>query len=165
MISIRIEAGKRIARFYRGRGAAVNIKRPYSVPEHSTSADAALVLIRVVAGLAFTIHGWGKIQNPFSWMGPEGFAPGIFQALAAISEFAGGLAWILGILTPLASFGIASTMAVAFSFHAFMRGDPFVSMTGGPAFELAALCFSLAVLLLVGGPGRFSLDRKLFGPR
>jgi putative oxidoreductase len=143
----------------------MNIKRFYTVSGHSTFVDVALLLIRVVAGLAFTMHGWGKIQNPFGWMGPDGFAPGIFQALAAVSEFGGGLAWILGLLTPLASFGIVSTMAVAFSFHAFMRGDPFVSMTGGPAFELAALYFSIALLLIATGPGRFSLDRELFGPR
>jgi putative oxidoreductase len=143
----------------------MDIKRFWRASVYSTFADVALLLIRVVAGLAFTIHGWGKIQNPFSWMGPEGFVPGIFQALAAISEFGGGLAWILGLLTPLASFGIAFTMAVAFSFHAFMRGDPFVSMTGGPASELAALYFSIALLLFAMGPGRFSLDRKLFGPR
>ena len=142
----------------------MNIKRFYTVSGHSTFVDVALLMIRVVAGLAFTMHGWGKIQNPFGWMGPDGFAPGIFQALAAISEFGGGLAWILGLLTPLASFGIVSTMAVAFSFHAFMRGDPFVSMAGGPASELAALYFSIALLLIATGPGRFSLDRKLFGP-
>ncbi len=98
-------------------------------------------------------------------MGLEGFAPGIFQALAAISEFDGGLAWILGLVTPLASSGIASTMAVAFWFQAFVRGDPFVSITGGPASELAALYFSIALLLLAAGPGRLSLDRKLFGSR
>ena len=143
----------------------MSIKRFYTVSKHSTFADLALLLIRVVAGLAFTMHGWGKIQNPFGWMGPDGFAPGIFQALAAISEFGGGLAWILGLVTPLGSLGIAFTMAVAFSFHAFMRGDPFVSMTGGPSFELAALYFSIALLLLAAGPGRFSLDKKLFGPR
>ena len=143
----------------------MNIKRLFSVPEQSTLADLALLLIRVVAGFAFMLHGWGKIQNPFGWMGPDGFAPGIFQALAALSEFGGGLAWILGLLTPLASLGIACTMAVAFSFHAVVRGDPFVSMTGGPSFELAAVYFCIALLLIAMGPGRSSLDRKLFGPR
>lgn len=143
----------------------MNVKRFCAISGHSTFADVALLLIRVVAGLAFTMHGWGKIQTPFGWMGPDGFAPGIFQALAATSEFGGGLAWILGLLTPLASLGILSTMAVAFWFHAFMRGDPFVSMTGGPAFELAAVYFSIALLLLATGPGRLSLDRKLFGSR
>jgi putative oxidoreductase len=143
----------------------MKIRRFITVSRHSAFVDVRLLLIRVVAGLAFTIHGWGKIQNPFGWMGPDGFAPGIFQALAAIAEFGGGLAWILGLLTPLASLGILSTMAVAFSFHAFMRGDPFVSMTGGPSSELAALYFSIALLLFATGSGRFSLDRTLFGPR
>src|ERR1044071_3379761 len=61
-----------------------------------------LLLIRLVVGSAFMLHGWGKIQHPFSWMGPESPVPGFFQLLAAISEFGGGLAWILGLLTPLA---------------------------------------------------------------
>ena len=143
----------------------MSLKRFFSVPGHSTLADLALLLIRIVAGVAFTLHGWSKIQNPFGWMGPEGFAPGVFQALAAISEFGGGLAWILGLLTPLAGLGIACTMAVAFSTHAFLRGDPFVSPTGGPASEPAAVYFCVALLLITLGPGRFSLDRELFGPR
>ncbi len=144
----------------------MEIKRFFTVPAlHATSADAALLLLRSVAGLAFMFHGWRKIQNPFSWMGPDGFAPGIFQALAAISEFGGGLAWILGLLIPLASLGIACTMAVAFVVHAFMRGDPFVAMGGGPSYELAALFFCIALLLMAVGPGRFSLDRKIFGRR
>jgi putative oxidoreductase len=143
----------------------MNVKRFFTVSGHSTFVDMALLLIRVVAGLAFTMHGWGKIQSPFGWMGPEAVVPGVFQALAAISEFGGGLAWILGVLTRLASLGIACTMAVAFSFHTFVQGDPFVSMTGGPASELAAVYFCIALLLIAMGPGRFSLDRKLFGPR
>ena len=143
----------------------MSIKRVLSVPDHSTFTDLALVLIRVVAGFAFMLHGWGKIQNPFGWMGPDAFAPGVFQALAALAEFGGGLAWILGLLTPLASLGIASTMAVAFWTHAVLRGDPFVSMTGGPSYELAAVYFCIALLLIAMGPGRLSLDRKLFGSR
>lgn len=134
-------------------------------PLPSTFADGALLLLRVVAGLAFMLHGWGKIQNPFGWMGPDAFAPGILQALAALAEFGGGLAWIVGLLTPLAALGIAGTMAVAIIFHVFMQGDPFVAMGGGASYELAAIFFCLALLLLAMGPGRFSLDRKIFGSR
>ena len=50
-----------------------------------------LLIVRVVAGLAFMYHGWGKIQNPTGWMGENANIPGAFQALAAISEFGGGL--------------------------------------------------------------------------
>jgi putative oxidoreductase len=143
----------------------MSVKTVFAVPEYSTFTHAALLLTRIVAGLAFMMHGWSKIQNPFGWMGSQGFAPGLFQALAALSEFGGGLAWILGLLTPLASLGIASTMAVAFWSHAFMRGDPFVSMTGGPSYELAAVFFCIALLMMAIGPGRFSLDRSIFGRR
>jgi len=143
----------------------MSFKRVFAVAEHPTYAGLALLLIRLVAGVAFMTHGWSKIRNPLGWMGPEGFAPPIFQALAALSEFGGGLAWILGLVTPVASLGIASTMVVAFSFHTFMRGDPFVSKTGGPSSELAAVYFCIAVVLMAVGPGRLSLDRKFFGQR
>ncbi|MDX2438826.1 MAG: DoxX family protein [Acidobacteriota bacterium] len=142
----------------------MHLKKYLSVSSHSTFGDVALLLLRVVAGLAFMLHGWGKIQNPFGWMGPDAFAPGVFQALAAVSEFGGGLAWVLGLLTPLASLGIASTMAVAFYMHAVMRGDPFVA-SGGSSYELSVVYFCIAVLLIAMGPGRLSLDRTLFGPR
>ena len=142
----------------------MDFKKLFTVPTHSTFGDVALLLLRVVAGLAFMLHGWGKIQNPFGWMGPDAFAPGVFQALAAVSEFGGGLAWVLGILTPLASLGIASTMGVAFYMHAVMRGDPFVA-SGGSSYEVPVVYFCIAVLLIAMGPGRLSLDRTLFGPR
>lgn len=141
------------------------IKRLFMVRRHSAFADATLLLIRVVAGAAFAMHGWGKIQTPFSWMGPDAFAPGIFQALAAVSEFGGGIAWALGLLTPLASFGILCTMAVAAYMHAVMNGDPFVSSKGGPAYELAAVYLSIALLFIAMGPGRVSADRAIFGAR
>lgn len=141
------------------------VKSMLGIREHPVLADGALLLLRLSAGVAFMVHGWPKIQHPFSWMGPNGFAPPPFQGLAALSEFGGGLALILGLLIPLACFGIACTMAVAFSFMTFARGAPFVSLTGGPASELPAIYFCAAVLLLALGPGRFSLDRLLFGRR
>jgi len=143
----------------------MNIRDLFTMPKHSTFGDVALMLLRVVAGVAFMLHGWGKIQNPFGWMGPDAFAPGVFQALAAVAEFGGGLAWVIGLLTPLASLGIATTMAVAFYVHAVMRADPFVAKGGGSSYELAVVYFAVAVLLIALGPGRVSLDRALFGPR
>lgn len=129
----------------------------------SGSVSTGLLLLRIVAGLAFMFHGWGKIQNPTGWMGPNATIPGVLQALAAISEFGGGLAWILGALTPLASFGLACTMAFAAYTHAFVLKDPFVAPGPGKgAYELASVYFCIAVLLLLVGPGRFSLDNMLF---
>jgi putative oxidoreductase len=131
-------------------------------PRTSSRASLGLLVLRVVAGLAFMHHGYGKIQHPFSWMGADSGTPGFMQALAAVSEFCGGLAWILGLLTPLAAFGIACTMTVAVHFHALVRHDPFVSQTGGTSFEPAAGYLAVALLLLLAGPGRYSLDRLVF---
>lgn len=132
----------------------------------SARASAGLLPLRVVCGLAFMFHGWGKIQNPFGWMGPDAGTPAVLQALAALSEFGGGLAWILGLLTPLASFGIACTMAVAAHLHAVVMKDPFVPTGPGQgAYELALIFLCVAVLLILAGPGRFSLDRLIFGEK
>src|SRR5262245_458353 len=106
----------------------------------------ALLFIRIVVGSAFMQHGWGKIQTPFSWMGPDAPVPGILQSLAAVSEFGGGLALILGLLTPMASFGLICTMVTATLFHA-TKGDPFVAM-GGPSYELALVYLSVSLLML-----------------
>lgn len=133
------------------------------IPRQARSASFALLVLRVVAGLAFMLHGWSKIQNPFGWMGQEAGSPALLQGLAALSEFGGGLCWILGLLMPIASFGILSTMGVAVLFH-LSKGDPFVAHGAG-SYELALVYFSIALVLMFCGPGKFSLDRRLFGER
>lgn len=118
-----------------------------------------ILIVRLVVGLAFMMHGWMKIQNPFGWMGPDAPVPGIFQGLAALSEFGGGLAWILGLVTPLASLGMFFTMAVAASTH-MGRGDAFVGTP--PTYELALVYCVLSLFVMLNGPGKFSADYKIF---
>jgi putative oxidoreductase len=129
-------------------------------------ASLGILIVRVVAGVAFVLHGWGKIQNPMGWDdGKSGFAPALL-ALAALSEFGGGIAWILGFLTPLASFGIACTMGVATWLHAIKLGDPFVvTEPGKGSYEIAAVYLAISLLLLLAGPGKLSLDRLVFGEK
>jgi len=142
------------------------IKDVFKPAPLSARASTGLLILRLVVGLAFMFHGWGKIQHPFSWMGPEAGTPGIFQGLAALSEFGGGLAWILGLLTPLASLGIACTMAMAVRLHMFVLGDPFVpTKQGQGAYELAAVYLAVAIMLILVGPGRWSADRCVFGQK
>ena len=127
-----------------------------------TAPSIGLLALRLVAGAAFILHGWGKIQNPFGWMGPDSTTPGFLQCLAAVSEFGGGIAWILGLLNSLASLGMACTMAFAVHLHMIILGDPFVNPKGG-SYELALVYLAISILFILGGPGKFSLDNKLFG--
>ena len=140
--------------------------RVFQIQALPMRVSLALLPVRVAAGAAFMFHGWTKIQDPLNWM-PEGSeVPGILQALAAVSEFGGGLAWILGLLTPLASIGIASTMGVAVHMHAIVKQDPFVASSAEQgSFEPALVYFCLALLFFIAGPGRFSADQVAFGQR
>ncbi|MGE5698489.1 MAG: DoxX family protein [Deltaproteobacteria bacterium] len=135
----------------------------FAIRDLPVEVDLILLFIRLVVGYAFMLHGWGKIQNPLGWMGPTSSVPGIFQALAAISEFGGGMALISGFLTRLGAFGIACTMIGAVYMHSAVLGDPFVNLKGGRAYELAAVFLVIAVFFVISGPGRFSLDRMVFG--
>jgi putative oxidoreductase len=125
-------------------------------------ASLGLLGLRLVAGSAFVIHGWSKAQHPFSWMGAGSQMPALLQGLATLSEFGGGIAWILGLLVPLASFGIVCTMGVAVAKH-LQEGAVFVGK--GKTYELALLYGAIALLFALVGPGRFSLDARLARPR
>ncbi len=124
--------------------------------------DIVLLILRLVVGFAFTQYGLMKIQNPFGWMGPESTVPGVFQALAALSEFGGGIALILGFLTRLAALGIGFTMVVAIYFHMIVFGDPFINPTGGGSYGPAVTYLLFSILFFVAGAGRFSIDKYVF---
>lgn len=141
----------------------MTMKSFFKVHSYHTGPSLVLLAFRLVAGTAMMMHGWGKIQTPMSWMGPDSNVPGFLQFLAALSEFGGGLAWILGLCFAVASLGILATMLVAASMHIFIMHDPFVSSgPGGGSYELAALYFCLALLFFVFGPGNYSLDKLIF---
>lgn len=138
------------------------IRKMFSAPSHTPGFDIALLLVRLVAGAAFLWHGAVKIQNPFGWMGPNAFAPGPVQALAALAEFGGGLLLVFGFLTALGALGIASVMVVAIYMHAVVLKHPFIS-AGGPSWELAATYLALMIMVKLVGAGKFSVDHHWFG--
>lgn len=143
---------------------ASKLKKFLQPSAQTNSASLALLILRVVMGVAFMYHGWDKIQNPFSWMPPEAGVPGVLQFLAALSEFGGGLALILGLLAPIAMLGMTVTMIVATHMHAIVRQDPFVSK-GGASYELPLLYLALSLVFLFVGVGKFSADAKIFGQK
>lgn len=79
--------------------------------------------------------------------------PALFAWAGALAEFGGGLLAIVGLLTRPAAGLIAVTMAVAaFGAHAH---DPWTRK------EFALCYFVFAVVLMVAGAGKYSLDARL----
>jgi putative oxidoreductase len=76
--------------------------------------------------------------------------------MAACAEFFGGLCLLLGLFTRPAALFLAITMTVAATMH-LSRGDGIA--VASHAIEDGIMF----VALLLIGPGRYSLDRMLFG--
>lgn len=122
----------------------------------SSARDIGLLVLRVGVAILLITHGYGKLfghapgMEMFTGMVTGmGFPlPAVFAYLAALSEFVGGIALLLGVFTCAAGALNAVTMFVAFAFaHKFNLN------AGGAAFALLASTIALALL----GPGKYSV--------
>jgi putative oxidoreductase len=127
--------------------------------------DLGLLLLRLGIGVMFMLHGYPKLLGgPAAWAGLGGvmgkvgvnFAPEVWGFLAALAEFGGGLLLALGLWFRLACLGLLVTMIMATVMH-LTKGDGF----GGYAHALESAFVFLG--LLFAGPGRYSLDERLYG--
>jgi uncharacterized membrane protein YphA (DoxX/SURF4 family) len=119
----------------------------------------ALVLLRIVVGASFILHGAPKLAHPTAWDGSHGPLPGVpawLQLIVVLAETVGGWCIILGFLTPLFAFLQAADMAVVVFVVKMAHGLPYVGK--GPTFEVEAHLLVGALVLLLCGPGRYSLD-------
>ena len=137
-----------------------------------TEDSAAPLLARLTLGLVMFPHG---AQKALGWFGGYGFTgtmgfftgtmhiPAFFAFLAIAAEFAGSLALLAGLGSRVAAFGIAAVMAVAvLTVHA--SNGFFMNWSGaqkGEGFEYHLLVLGLALIVLVYGAGKASLDRLL----
>ena len=121
----------------------------------SATADLGLAIFRVVAGLSLALlHGLGKVPPSEGLVGMVGGmglpAPGIMAWLAAFAEFGGGILLAVGLLTrPISLLLVGHFAIVIMLAHA---GDPIGDR------ELPILFLATALLYLLAGPGRFSVD-------
>lgn len=136
-----------------------------------TSSDVSFTILRVVLGVVFFAHG---AQKMLGWFGGFGFhatmgsfthmgmaAPIAF--LIICTEFFGGLGLIVGLLTRIASLGIAGLMIGAI-FMVHLPNGFFMNWMGtqkGEGIEYHLLALAIAATLLLRGAGAFSLDRAL----
>lgn len=89
--------------------------------------------------------------------------PPFFQFLSALAEFGGGILLLLGVITTLVSLALVINMSVATYTHLVVMKDPFVNLKGGGSYELALVYLVIAILFFIFGPGKFSLDKFIFG--
>lgn len=125
-------------------------------------ADATLLLARSTVGYSFFLAGKGKLGNLdgtgqfFESLGIP--APELHAALVGGVEMVGGLLILSGLLSRVAAIPLAATMFVAYlTAH---REDAFTSLD---AFvdESPYAYLIVALVVLVFGPGRASLDQLL----
>jgi putative oxidoreductase len=141
-----------------------------------TTDSFAPTLARLTLGVVFFPHGAQKVLG---WFGGYGFSgtmnfftqqlhiPTIFAALAIAAEFFGSLGLITGFLSRIAAFGIATTMVVAIAMIHHANGF-FMNWYGnqkGEGFEYHLLAIGLALIVMIYGAGKFSLDKAVSGKK
>lgn len=120
--------------------------------------DSGLFVLRVAIGGFMLVHGMQKLMG-FSEMAdkfpdPIGIGSQLSLVTAIGAEVGCSVLLILGLGTRLAVIPLAFTMIVAlFVVHA---ADPW------KVKELAAMYLAVYVVIFITGPGRCSLDEKLF---
>ena len=126
----------------------------------------SLLILRVIASVMMIInHGWNKIlagQEKWNRLGTAltdfigiDFMSGFFGFMASFSESIGMVMVIFGIFTRPAAFLLLFTMFVASMNH----------LVDGKFPELAIMYLIVMLVLLISGPGKFSLDYKFFSQK
>ena len=135
--------------------------------------DAALTLNRVALGVFFAISGYLKLTNSSRHAtltktlrdaGVRGLVR--MQWLVPSVEFSAGLALIAGLLTALAAFGLFVICIFAFKLDAIKRIGGWQPINRFDWIDdvlyvpEALYCIGL-IVVMVGGPGSWSLDAGL----
>jgi putative oxidoreductase len=132
-------------------------------PLQGPRVSLAMLILRIVVGASFIMHGAPKMAHPMSWDGPNGPLPGvpaILQLIICIAENVGGWCIIAGLLTPLfALIQAVDMIVVVFIVKMGMHGLPYVGK--GPSYEVEAHLLAGSLALLLCGPGLYSLDNLL----
>lgn len=121
--------------------------------------DLGLLLLRLFTGLTMLFsHGWRKMMNyqdiSDSFPSVLGMGPELSLSMAVFAEVFCAALLALGLFTRLALVPLIITMLVAvFIIHA---DDPFNKQEFGLLYLLPY------ITLFLTGPGKYSLDAKLF---
>ncbi|MGH7942093.1 MAG: DoxX family protein [Limisphaerales bacterium] len=139
------------------------IKRFFAPGNDPALTSLALLVLRLWLGLSmFFIHGLDKLEHynamAAHFANPIGIGVKPSLILVIIAEVGGAWLLTLGLLSRLGALMLAIDMGVAFfAFHKMALS------TGPHPGDLPFVYLAGFVTLLLAGPGKFSLDRALFG--
>lgn len=123
--------------------------------------DLAPFLLRVVVGIIFIMHGYqkltGGVEGVTAFLGGLGFPlPALFAVLLIAAELGGGILLVLGVFTHWVAKILAVVALVALVTVHLQNG---FFLPGG--YEFILLILVAAVSLVLTGPGRYALDKKM----
>jgi putative oxidoreductase len=138
-------------------------------PVSESTKGFALTVVRVVLGIIFFMHGSQKVLG---WWGGGGLAatvqgmtgmglPAVLVYVVCFTEFLGGIALILGLLTRLAALGILVVMVGAVVTVHGQNGffiNWFLKPGVGHGYEYNLALIAMSLSLILGGGGRWVLD-------
>ncbi|MGG4455943.1 DoxX family protein [Brevibacillus porteri] len=130
----------------------------------SNRFEWSALILRVIAGLTFAIHGVAKFQmgleNVAGFFGTMGL-PAFIAYLVAFLEVVGGIGLILGLGTRVFA-GALSVVMLGAIFTAKLAAG-FLGGEGGAGYELDLALLAMLVALGISGSSKFALDAILFG--
>ena len=123
--------------------------------------DIALLLVRIVVGSTFVMHGSQKVFGLFGGSGLSGFTgwlktvgvPVWLSTIAAYVELLGGISVLLGILPELGALGVICVMIGAIYFVHGTKG--YFGQNNG--FEYPLNLILLCVAIILGGADKFRI--------
>ncbi len=122
----------------------------------SFGITAAALPLRLIMGGTFVAHGYPKLnRKAIETMKGMGLPPAMTVA-GTLTEFVGGIALIVGFLTPLAAFLIAIEMIGTTYLSKFKMHKSFLL-----GYELDVVYFAGALTLFLLGGGPLSIDAIL----
>jgi putative oxidoreductase len=135
----------------------------YAAYRDRTAVDLSLLVVRVIVGVIFAVHGAQKLFGAFDGMGLSKTVEmmGAMGYPVTIGEFFGGLGLVVGFLT---RFSAASLIVIMGGAIALVHGQHGLLMQDG-GFEYNLALIGLLVPILLCGPGRFSIGRLLPLPK
>ena len=110
--------------------------------------------IRVVIGVIFIVHGFGKFGNPGfgGWISSMGI-PTEMQIPIALAEFIPGIFLLVGILTRIS----ASVLSIVMLGAIFLVKGA-ANLTGEHGYEFDLILLASCLLIIVAGPGKVSIS-------